>query len=81
VDLEGRVITKSGKLKWLQGATRPIVQANGDIFWNGLLIDITERKASEEALLLSEGKFSIAFRHSPDCISITTFQDGTLSGG
>lgn len=73
---EGRVITKSGKLKWLQGATRPIVQANGDIFWNGLLIDITERKASEEALLLSEGKFSIAFRHSPDCISITTFKEG-----
>lgn len=73
---EGRVITKEGKIKWLQSAARPIVTASCDIFWNGLLIDITSRKASEEALLLSEQKFSIAFRHSPDSIIISTLREG-----
>ncbi|MEP0753608.1 PAS domain S-box protein [Trichocoleus sp. Lan] len=73
---EGSVITKSGNLKWMQTAARPILQGNNDIYWNGLLIDITERKTREEALLLSEEKFSIAFRYSPDAMSITTFNEG-----
>ena len=73
---EGRVITKSGKLKWMQTAARPILQGNDDIYWNGLLIDITERKTHDEALLLSEQKFSMAFRYSPDAMSITTLNEG-----
>ena len=47
---EGRIITPSGRLKWIQGASRPEKQANGDILWDGLLMDITERKQAEEAL-------------------------------
>ncbi|MEP0798552.1 PAS domain S-box protein [Funiculus sociatus] len=47
---EGRMYTASGKLKWIQGASRPELQANGDIIWDGLLMDITERKTAEEAL-------------------------------
>jgi PAS domain-containing protein len=30
---EGRMYTASGKLKWIQGASRPELQANGDIIW------------------------------------------------
>ncbi|HCF28368.1 MAG TPA: hypothetical protein DEV81_14460, partial [Cyanobacteria bacterium UBA11049] len=46
---EGRIITPSGQLKWIQGSSRPQLAAEGDI-WDGLLIDITERKMAEEAL-------------------------------
>jgi PAS domain S-box-containing protein len=46
---EGRIIAPSGKLKWLQCASRPERQPNGDILWDGLLMDITERKHLEEA--------------------------------
>lgn len=47
---EGRIITPSGKQKWIQGASRPERLANGDTVWDGLLLDITERKQAEEVL-------------------------------
>jgi PAS domain S-box-containing protein len=47
---QGRFILRSGKLKWVQGASCPSVQANGDLLWNGILIDISDRKWAEEEL-------------------------------
>jgi len=38
--------------------------------------DMSERKQAEEALRLSEEKFSRAFKLSPDAISITRLEDG-----
>ncbi len=38
--------------------------------------DITDRKRAEEALRISEEKFSKAFRSSPDFITISTLEDG-----
>ncbi len=40
--------------------------------------DITERKRSEEALLLSEHRFSTVFRNSPMAIAITRLSDNQL---
>src|SRR5262249_2154127 len=39
---------KLGTLKWFQGASRPERQANGDILWDGFLLDITAHKQAEE---------------------------------
>jgi hypothetical protein len=47
---EGRFILPSGQLKWVQAASIPELQVNGDILWDGLLMDITVRKQGEEAL-------------------------------
>ena len=44
----------------------------------GAATDITERKASEEKLRLSEEKFSKAFRSSPMSITLTNFETGRL---
>ncbi len=44
---EGRQLV-DGAIKWFEGASRPERQANGDILWDGLLMDITERKRAEE---------------------------------
>ena len=54
---EGRFVTASGKLIWLQCASRPERQANGDILWAGLLMDITARKQAEAQLRESEERF------------------------
>ncbi|MBD2451443.1 PAS domain S-box protein [Nostoc sp. FACHB-152] len=47
---EGRLITPSGRLKWMQGISQPEQQANGDILWDGLILDISERKQTEITL-------------------------------
>ncbi|MBE9181974.1 PAS domain S-box protein [Oculatella sp. LEGE 06141] len=44
---EGRIITASGQMKWVQGASRPDQKADGVIVWDGLLIDVSERKRVE----------------------------------
>ncbi|MEG4341875.1 PAS domain S-box protein [Microcoleus sp. A003_D6] len=37
-----------GNVKWLQGASRPEKQANGDIVWDGLVMDVTELKQTQK---------------------------------
>lgn len=44
---EYRAITPSGKLKWVQMLARPERLADGAIVWDGLLIDLTERRQAE----------------------------------
>ena len=36
------------KVKWLQGASRPEKKANGDIVWDGLVMDVTELKQTQQ---------------------------------
>lgn len=40
----GRFILPSGKTKWVQWDAQPSLQANGNIFWNGLLVDVTSHQ-------------------------------------
>ncbi|MGE5655504.1 MAG: PAS domain S-box protein [Actinomycetota bacterium] len=47
---EWRIVTPSGKLKWLQGNSRPEYRSNGDLLWHGVVTEISDRKRVEEAL-------------------------------
>lgn len=47
---EGRGILPSGEVKWFQAASQPEKQPNGDILWDGLLMDVTARKTAETGL-------------------------------
>lgn len=44
---EHRILTPSGKLKWVRGQALPSPQHDGSVVWNGILIDITESKNTE----------------------------------
>ncbi|HEY9837458.1 MAG TPA: PAS domain S-box protein, partial [Vampirovibrionales bacterium] len=45
-----RIITRSGKVKWLQGAAKKSPQTDGAMVWDGMVLDITDRKLAEESM-------------------------------
>ncbi|MDJ0799669.1 MAG: PAS domain-containing protein [Calothrix sp. MO_167.B12] len=47
---EWRITTDDGKQKWLKGISKPQLQSDGSILWDGCVVDITERKQAEAAL-------------------------------
>ncbi len=56
---EGRILVPSGEIKWIQVISRPTQQANGEIIFDGLIVDISDavqqaasrlRKRTEQAL-------------------------------
>jgi PAS domain S-box-containing protein len=68
---EGRIITPSGQLKWLQGRSRPQQIEYGEA-WDGLFIDITDRKQAEEALRQSDRRFKSVFNQQFQYMAILT---------
>lgn len=47
---EGRFLLATGEIKWWRGASKPVRCDEGEILYNGILIDITQQKAMEAAL-------------------------------
>lgn len=63
---EYRILTKSGDVRWV--AERSLLvfdEENKPSYYQGIIIDITERKLAEEALLQSEKKYRFIFENSP----------------
>ncbi|MEL4305311.1 PAS domain S-box protein [Methanococcoides sp. LMO-2] len=63
---EYRILTKSGEIRWV--AERSLLgydEENKPSYYQGIMIDITDRKLAEEALLESEKKYRFIFENSP----------------
>jgi len=69
-DWQGRIITPSGILKWVQGTSRLERQFNGDLLWDGFLVDITERKQTEADLRASEERLQAFFEATFEAVII-----------
>ncbi|MBP7865854.1 MAG: PAS domain S-box protein [Acidobacteria bacterium] len=71
---EARIRLLSGEVRWFGFASTPRRMEDGSTCWDGIQIDITERKRTEEALreserqfrLLAENSVDMITRHSPD---------------
>ncbi|NJL90749.1 MAG: PAS domain S-box protein [Coleofasciculaceae cyanobacterium SM2_1_6] len=46
----GRIFDTYGKLKWVEGIARPERQDNGDVLWDGILMDVTDRQLAQEQI-------------------------------
>ncbi|MEG4801567.1 PAS domain S-box protein [Microcoleus sp. ARI1-B5] len=72
---EWRAILPSGKLKWMRGVSRPervnfttVIGQEGDIVWEGMILDITDLKQTEAALRESEARFRSLIENIPGAI-------------
>ncbi len=50
LDLENRVASEDGQVRWVRSIGKPRRLADGTVIWDGLALDVTEKHAAEEAL-------------------------------
>ena len=55
---DGRAVVR-GAVKWIHIESSPVPQENGDVLWNGIVTDITERRRVEEALRQANKKLNL----------------------
>ncbi|MDX2240259.1 MAG: PAS domain S-box protein [Leptolyngbyaceae cyanobacterium bins.302] len=67
-DAEFRLIPPSGRLKWVRAVSEPERQANGDIIWDGLVLDITELKKLEHEVKQQRDFRELLFNESNDAL-------------
>jgi len=76
-EVEERLRRADGQYRWFLARAIPQLDEEGKIIkWYGTNTDIEDRKQAEDALRLSEDKFSKAFRSSPDAYAIGRQADG-----
>jgi PAS domain S-box-containing protein len=62
---EFRIITHQGQMKWIQVVSQPIKDADGLITWDGVLLDISDRKRLEQ----EQAKLTTILESASDYIS------------
>lgn len=62
---EYRLITKAGKLIWIEDQMSFMQDEGKNGIWHGVIYDITNRKLIEEALTNSKARYQELFDHSP----------------
>ena len=79
-----RITTPSGRRKWLEASGIPTMQANGDVIWDTLIMDVSDRKQFEidlnqlnQELQASERKFRAIFNNVFQFVGLLTL-DGIL---
>jgi len=73
---EFRVVRADGIVRWVASSGEFQYAPSGKaLTMRGLAVDVTERKQLDEALRISEEKFSKAFRESPLGFTITSTKD------
>ena len=64
---------------WVAVSARAVHDDNGNVLhYEGVCIDITDRKRAEERLIQSEERFSAAFNFNPDPVAITETETGKI---
>jgi two-component system, sensor histidine kinase and response regulator len=76
VTSEYRLIRRDGQTVWVRNEAVVIEEPDGSRYWQGFIVDITERKRAEERLRESEQRFRALVEHTP---AITYTQ--TIEGG
>jgi PAS domain S-box-containing protein len=76
--LQFRIVTPSGRVKWIESNSRPIKDSDGRITWYGVTFDVSDRVRLEQELRQSEIKAQDILNSVMGVItSLRVFQDQT----
>jgi len=67
-EYEYRIVRPDGTVRWLRNSVRASHDADGDLRLDGVVTDITERKAGEGAVLVSEARYRSLTENLEQCI-------------
>lgn len=70
-----RIVVKDSAVRWVEAAARPYRTAGGAYRWDGLALDITERRAAEHAVRESRETLMAVMESSPVGATIVTKDD------
>ncbi len=74
----GRIISKEGAVKWIRLNASPSRNAEGDLIYNGLILDITSRKLAELDHIRSERKIKAMSQAAEDALVMIDGQGKVL---
>ena len=78
---EHRIARGDGSYVWIRDECVAVHDASGQLVgWQGVYLDISERKAAEEALAASEARFRTAFENAPIGMALVHPDGSFLSG-
>ncbi|WP_414569545.1 PAS domain S-box protein [Nostoc sp. CCY 9925] len=67
-DIQLRIQTPRGQLKWLHFRSTPRKLQDGRVAWDGLVVDVTDLKRTEETLRQSEERWQLAIAGTNEAI-------------
>ena len=77
-DEEYRMIAADGRVVWFHDTSRPVLGGDGSIrYWQGFMVDITQRKLAEEAVRLAEERYRALVERLPVVMYIEGVKEGT----
>ena len=61
-----RVVRPDGEVRWVRDSSIPVRNEDGStLFWQGVMLDITQQKAAQEELRLSEARYRLLVEQIP----------------
>ena len=80
-DFENKIFRQDGKVIWVKDSARVVKDNKGRVlYYEGALVDFTERKQAEEELRKSEERFKLIFEYAPDAYYLNDLKGNFIDG-